>query len=76
MPIYWYHFPSNQFIYGKGSVLCTMHVPTQLGTAVFTGTTLGVRSELSAAKSSQRGLAHAESKVNTNTCLCVGNVIF
>ena len=51
------HFPSYQFIYGKGSVLCAMHVPTQLGTAVFTGTTLYVRAELSAARSCQRGLA-------------------
>ena len=49
-----------------------MHVPTQLGTAVFTGTTLCVRAELSRAANVVWHVT--ESKVKTNTCLCVGNV--
>ena len=50
-----------------------MHVPTQLGIAVFTGTTLCVRAELSRAANVVWHVT--EGKVKTDTCLCVGNVI-
>ena len=50
-----------------------MHVPIQLGTEVFTVTTLCVKAELSRAANVVWHVT--ESKVKTNTCLCVGNVI-
>ena len=50
-----------------------MHVPTQLRTAVVSGTTLCVRVELSRVANVVWQVT--ESKVETNNCLCVGNVI-
>ena len=51
----------------------TVRVPTQLGTEVFAGTTLCVRAKLSRVADVVWHVT--ESKLKTNTCLCVGNVI-